>query len=91
MEVRLTPDQEAFIRQAIASGRDRTPEDAVLDAMARWEESERARIELCAALDEAEGELATAQYSDWSEETLPQLSAELKREGRARRDRERIR
>ena len=88
MEVWLTPDQEAFIRQAIASGRYQTPEEAVRDAMARWEESERARIELLTALDDAEGDLATAQYTDWTEETLPQLSAELKREGRARRDRE---
>lgn len=66
MEVWLTPDQEAFIRQAIASGRYQTPEEAVRDAMARWEESERARIELLTALDDAEGDLATAQYTDWT-------------------------
>ena len=41
MEVVFTADQEAFIRQAIASGRYRSPEDAVRDAMTRWEESER--------------------------------------------------
>ena len=57
MKVDFTPDQEALIRQAIASGRYHTAEDAVHDAMARWEESERARIEMLAALDEAESDL----------------------------------
>ena len=43
----------AFIRQAVASGRYRTAEDAVREALTRWENSERARTELMAALDEA--------------------------------------
>jgi putative addiction module CopG family antidote len=51
MEVQLTPDQEAFIRQAVASGRYPSPEAAVRDAMARWEERERVRVELLATLD----------------------------------------
>ena len=38
MEVHFTPDQEAFVRQAIASGRYQTAEDAVRDAMTQWEE-----------------------------------------------------
>ncbi len=42
MEVQLTADQEAFIRQAAASGRYPSPEAAVRDAMAHWEERERA-------------------------------------------------
>ncbi|MGO8790120.1 MAG: type II toxin-antitoxin system ParD family antitoxin, partial [Terriglobia bacterium] len=48
MEVQLTPDQEAFIRQAVASGRYPSAEAAVRDAMARWEERERVRVELLA-------------------------------------------
>jgi len=88
MEVPLTPDQEAFIRRGIASGRYRTPEDAVREAMARWEEAERARAEILAALDEAEADLAAGQYTDWTDETLPELAAELKREARAVRSRE---
>jgi Arc/MetJ-type ribon-helix-helix transcriptional regulator len=48
MKVDFTPDQEALIRQAIASGRYHTAEDAVHDAMARWEETERSRIEMLA-------------------------------------------
>jgi putative addiction module CopG family antidote len=89
MQFTLTPDQEALIRQAIASGRYRTPEDAVRDAMARWEERERARVELLAALDEAEADLAGGRYTDHTDDTLPQLAEELKREARAARDRSR--
>jgi Arc/MetJ-type ribon-helix-helix transcriptional regulator len=43
MEVRLTPDQEAFVRQGIAAGRFQNEADAVAEAMALWEERERAR------------------------------------------------
>lgn len=88
MEVHLTPDQEAFIRQAVESGRYRTTEDAVREAMARWEENERARLELMAALDEAESDLASGQYRDYAIQALPALAVELKREARALRDRE---
>jgi putative addiction module CopG family antidote len=86
MQFTPTPDQEAFIRQAIASGRYRTPEDALRDAMARWEESERARTELLAAFEEAEADLEVGQYADYTEATLPQLAQELKREARLERD-----
>jgi hypothetical protein len=40
MEVHLTPDQESFVRQAIAL---RCEEDAVCEALVLWEERERAR------------------------------------------------
>jgi putative addiction module CopG family antidote len=82
MEVELTPDQEAFIRMAVASGRYATVEAAVRDAMARWEEGERARLELLAALDEAEADLETGHYADYADATLPRLAEELKREAR---------
>ena len=83
MEVHFTPDQEALIRRAIASGRYQTAEDAVQDAMARWEEGERVRIEVLARLDEAEADLEAGRYTDYSDETLPTLADELKREARA--------
>jgi putative addiction module CopG family antidote len=91
MEVHFVPgpDQEAFIRRGIATGRYRSAEDAVRDAMARWEEGERARLELLAALDEAERDVETGQYTDYSNETLPLLADELKREARTLRNRER--
>jgi putative addiction module CopG family antidote len=87
MEVQLTPDQEAFLRQAVASGRYSTTEEAVREAMASWEQKERARLELTAALDEAEAELASGQFRDYTIQTLPTLAEELKREARALRGR----
>ncbi len=87
MEVELTPDQEAFIRTAVASGRYASVEAAVQDAMARWEEGERARLELLAALDEAEADLALGRYRDYTDTTLPRLAEELKREARELRGR----
>jgi Arc/MetJ-type ribon-helix-helix transcriptional regulator len=45
MEVQLTPDQKAFIRQAIESGRLLSEEDAVKQAMSLWEERERTRAD----------------------------------------------
>jgi putative addiction module CopG family antidote len=58
MEVHLTPDQEAFIRQAIETGRLRREEDAVREAMSLWEERERRRLEILVAVDRAEASLA---------------------------------
>ena len=54
MEVRLTPDQEAFIRQAIESGRFHDPEEAVQEALSLWEGRERRRADFLFSLDEAE-------------------------------------
>jgi len=86
MEVQLTPDQEAFVQKAVASGRYPSAEAAVRDAMARWEDGERSRVELLAALDEAEADLKSAEFSDYTNATLPQLADELKHEARQRRD-----
>lgn len=62
------------------------PEDAVREAMELWEEQERSRFMLLAALDEAEHDLETGAYNDYTNETLPTLAEELKREARALRD-----
>src|SRR5262245_18632296 len=80
MEVQLTPDQKAFVRQAIASGRLEREEDAVKEALSLWEQRERARSELLMTLDEAECDLGAGLYAEYSDESLPQLAAELKRE-----------
>jgi Arc/MetJ-type ribon-helix-helix transcriptional regulator len=37
MDVRLTDEQKAFIREAIAAGRLHREEDAVKEALAPWE------------------------------------------------------
>ena len=82
MEVQLTPDQEAFIRQAVATGRYPSAEAAVRDAMARWEERERTRVELLSTLDAAQADLDAGSYTDYTDATLPRLAEELKHEAR---------
>jgi Arc/MetJ-type ribon-helix-helix transcriptional regulator len=87
MEVQLTLDQEAFVRKAVANGRYPNAEAAVLDAMARWEEGERARLELLAAIDEAEADLGAGHFIDCTDASLPRLADALKREARELRKR----
>jgi len=84
MEVRLTPDQEAFIRHAIESGRLHTAEDAVTEALSLWEERERRRVEILAAVDRAEASLARGEGSIITHESMQELASEVKRRGRAR-------
>jgi putative addiction module CopG family antidote len=84
MEVQLTPDQEAFIRQAIENGRLHRQEDAVQEAMALWEERERRRLEILAAVDEAEASLARGEGRIITQESMRDLAEEVKRRGRAR-------
>lgn len=83
MEIQLTPAQEAFLRQAIASGRIHHAEEAIQQALLLWEARERGRIEILSALDEAEGDLQTGSFSDYGDGSLPGLGEELKREARS--------
>ena len=66
----------------LSPGRYRSADEAIHDAMQRWEEDERIRIELQAAFDEAEADLKAGAFTDYTKETLPQLASELKREAR---------
>lgn len=84
MEVHFTPDQEAFVRQSVQSGRLHRPEDAVREAMTLWEERERARVEILAAVDEAEVSLARGEGRIITQESMRELAAEVKQRGRAR-------
>jgi Arc/MetJ-type ribon-helix-helix transcriptional regulator len=84
MEVQLTADQKAFVRQAIQSGRLRREEDAVEEALALWEERERARAEILAGLDEAEASLARGEGRIITGASRRGLAAEVKKRGRAR-------
>jgi putative addiction module CopG family antidote len=61
MEVHLTDDQRAFIRNAVESGRLQSEEDAVRQAMLLWEERERRRAEILAAVDKSEASLARGE------------------------------
>jgi putative addiction module CopG family antidote len=85
MEIHLTPDQEAFVREAIASGRLHRAEEAVEQALAMWEERERRRVEILAALDVAEADIKAGRFTEYTEDNLPQLAEELKREARSLR------
>jgi putative addiction module CopG family antidote len=85
MEVHLTPDQEAFVRQAIESGRLHRAEDAVEEALRLWEERERARAEILAAVDLAEASLARGEGRViTTEKGVRELASEVSRRGRAR-------
>lgn len=84
MQVQLTPDQQAFVRQAIESGRLRREEDAVKEALSLWEERERTRAEILAAVDEAEASLARGEGRSITPESLRELGDSVKQRGRAR-------
>ena len=86
MEIRPTPDQEAFIRAAIEAGRFDSAEDAVKEALALWEERERAAVlaELRASLDEAEAEIDRGEYIEVTSESLPQFKRDIIERCRAR-------
>jgi Arc/MetJ-type ribon-helix-helix transcriptional regulator len=84
MIVHLTPDQKAFVRDAIASGRLRGEEDAMREALALWERRERARAEILASVDVAETSLARGEGRLITQESMRDLAAEVKGRGRAR-------
>lgn len=85
MEVRLTEDQKAFVRQAIAAGRYAREEEAVLEALSLWEERERRRAEILAAVDQAEASFAGGEDRRiTTPEEAAQLASEIKQRGLAR-------
>lgn len=85
MEVHLTPDQEAFIREALSTGRLHREEDAVREAMLLWEERERRRLEILARVDESEASLARGEGRRVTTfEESKQLAGDVKRRGMAR-------
>lgn len=84
MEVQLTSDQKAFARRAVESGRLKSEEEAVQQALALWEGRERRRVEFLATLDEARASLARGEGREITPESMQQLSAEIKARGRAR-------
>jgi Arc/MetJ-type ribon-helix-helix transcriptional regulator len=90
MQVHLTDDQKAFIRDGIQSGRFSREEDALQEALSLWERRERRRAEILAAVDVAEASFArgegrriatreeAAQFAEvGGVRLLPQAEAEL--------------
>ena len=86
MQVDLTADQKAFIQQAIESGRFRNAEDAVQEALSLWEERERRRAEILAAVDTAEASLVRGEARTITQQSMRQLANEVKQRGRLRRN-----
>jgi putative addiction module CopG family antidote len=84
MEVDLTPDQSAFVQQAIEAGRLHRPEEAVREALSLWEERERRRAEILAAVGRARASLAAGRGRIISEDSMRQLAEEVKQRGLAR-------
>jgi Arc/MetJ-type ribon-helix-helix transcriptional regulator len=85
MEVQFTPDQKAFVRQALESGRLNREEDAVKEALFLWEDRERRRLEILVKVDRAEASLArTGGRKVASPEEVRELAADVQRRGMAR-------
>jgi Arc/MetJ-type ribon-helix-helix transcriptional regulator len=89
MQIDFTPDQREFVHRAIASGRFQREEDAVEEALSLWEERERARVEILTALDQAEADLESGRYDDYTQESSARLANDLKLGARALRRGER--
>jgi Arc/MetJ-type ribon-helix-helix transcriptional regulator len=84
MEVDLTPDQTALIRQAIETGRLHRPEEAAQEAFSLWEERERRRAEILTAVDIAQASIARGEGRVITEESMRQLAKDVSQRGRAR-------
>jgi putative addiction module CopG family antidote len=84
MEIHLTPDQKAFVRQAIESGRLHREEEAVQEALSLWEERERSRAEILTAVDAAEAAIARGEGRTITQESMRQLAEDVKQRGRSR-------
>jgi putative addiction module CopG family antidote len=82
MEVTLTPDQQAFVRQAIESGRLHDAEDAVREALALWEERERKRAEILVAVDLAEAAIARGEGILVTDKSMRELAERVDKRGR---------
>jgi Arc/MetJ-type ribon-helix-helix transcriptional regulator len=86
VQVDFTPDQEAFVQEAIRSGRLNRAEDAVRQALSLWERDERKRLEILAAFEESEADLESGNYADYTDENASRLAEELKTDARVLRD-----
>jgi hypothetical protein len=85
MDLHLSADQQAFIREALESGRLQRPEEAFEQAMSLWEERERRRMEILLAVNASEASLARGTgRTISSREQATQLSEDIKRRGMER-------
>jgi hypothetical protein len=85
MEVDFTPDQQALVSDAIASGRLHRPEEAMQQALLLWEERERRRLEILAAVELSKASLARGEgRTVTTREESDQLVSDITRRGMAR-------
>ncbi len=84
MEVQLTPDQKALVRQAIETGRLHREEEAMQEALSLWEQRERTRAEILSEVDRAELSLGRGEGRLVTRENMDALAGEVKRRGRTR-------
>jgi Arc/MetJ-type ribon-helix-helix transcriptional regulator len=84
MEITLTADQEAFVRQAIKMGRIDRAGDAVTEALLLWEERERQRSEFLTSLDDARASIARGEGVPITRESMRAVAEDVKRRGRER-------
>jgi Arc/MetJ-type ribon-helix-helix transcriptional regulator len=84
MEVTLSPDQQAYVKLAIESGRVASEQEAVAEALALWEERERHRLAFVESLSEARASLSRGEGRSLTEESLKELSSSVKERGRER-------
>lgn len=83
MEIELTPEQNSFIQLGVREGRFRDEKEAVRQAMAFWEERERRRLELIAAIEEGEASFGEDDIVLETEEDFRNLAEDIKQRGRA--------
>jgi len=84
MEVNPTPDQKAFIRQAIESGRLHQEEEAVREALSLWEERERKRAEFVATIEDAKVSTGRGEGRVITQQSMQELAEEVKERGVSR-------
>ena len=84
MQIELTLEQQEFVRRAVDSGRVRSAEDAVREALILWVERERKREEILAEIDEAEASLVQGEGLNITKSAMRELAEDVKRRGRAR-------
>lgn len=84
MEVTLTPDQQAFVADAVRSGRIQREEDAVTEALALWEQRERMRAEILLKVSEADASLHKGDGRSLDRDSLDELAEQVKMRGRER-------
>jgi putative addiction module CopG family antidote len=84
MDVRLSPDQEEFIRRAVEKGRYDKAEDVVREALTMLEERERKRAEILDAMDFTEISISRAAGGNLPQQPIREPGRKTKR-GRVRK------